>query len=145
MSNKTECYDHEFINDVFISENNGEYQSNCNTNLPAPVKINIHHLHRWCRANNIAIALNIYRQIPNDKLSYQQFGDEARALGLYLRKTFSLEYKYLLWEFKLKRKLGVTGAIKPCVCGFSKVAHFNVDLEFDLEDYPCSKYRATIY
>jgi hypothetical protein len=39
----------------------------------------------------------------------------------------------------LKWKFGFRG--KKCKCGFHELAHINPDLEFDIDEYPCKKYR----
>jgi hypothetical protein len=35
--------------------------------------------------------------------------------------------------------IGIKG--QPCKCSFYEASHYNSDLEFDIEDWPCAHYQ----
>lgn len=50
-------------------------------------------------------------------------------------KDHPFRYRWLL----LKWHLGLKG--EPCQCSFHELSHYDMDKEYDHEDYPCLKYR----
>lgn len=96
-----------------------------NSNDPLPVEI-VNHL-QYQDQNPLPQTTQSFRCYDSEQLKQLQ-ANQIQA--------HPIRYRWL----NFKWKVGFKGV--PCQCGFHEISHFDMDKEFDLEDYPCTTYRS---
>jgi len=71
--------------------------------------------------------------------------NEVREKEQYLKQTYKYRYLWLKLVMAVENSIFVgTPLSRKCECSFTEIAHFDHNIEFDIEDYPCTNFKTDV-